>query len=132
MDVDEVMAYASDRLGMRVQAAVRATWAGDTQGLTVWRLLTEHGRFYLVDGPAGCELVRATKLTQALSQYRRLHPESAGPASPGRVTFACMQCGDRVRTAPTTMLARDQLCPRCRRRVAQLRRYHEKQSGRAR
>ena len=131
MDVDEVMAYASDRLGMAVQAAVRAASPGDTQGLTVWRLLTEHGSFYLVDGPAGCELFRTAKPMQPIREYRRLHPETAVPTSPGRVTFACTQCGGRVRTAPTTMLARDQLCRRCRNRLAEQRRYREKRSDRA-
>ena len=131
MDVDEGTAYARDRLGMTVQVVMRAAPSGDPRGLTAWQLLTEGGYFYLVDGTAGCELVRTPKLTQALRKYRELHPEPVGPAGPGHVTFACTRCGQGVTAAATTMLARDQLCRRCRRRRAE-RRYREKRSDRAR
>jgi hypothetical protein len=75
----EVEALAGERLGMEIQAVelLRAT-GGGADGLRVWAVLTEHGAFWLVEGPAGAELLRPigggwNGVARAVGRYRGLH-----------------------------------------------------------
>jgi hypothetical protein len=132
---DEVEALAGERLGAEIQAVelLRAT-GGGAGGLDVWAVLTEHGTFWLVDGPAGAELLRAIGggwdgVTRAVDRYRGLHPEAGGPALE---PYACRACG--VAVAPVRWSARTErgLCTRCLHADHMRRRYREDPAYRAR
>ena len=109
MELDEVIAHARERLGLEIQAVsrLRSPRIGRRQPV-VWSLLTEHGRFWLVEEAGQVELFRAPSVALAVRRFLQLHP--AGPDAPAerRVTrpaprhtpipsaYDCRTCGTRV------------------------------------
>jgi hypothetical protein len=131
----EVEALAGERLGTEIQA-VELLRAAGAAGLDIWAVLTEHGTFWLVEGPAGAELLRPIgggwdSVARAVDRYRGLHPEAGIPAA-ALEPYRCRGCGAAV--APLRPSARTErgLCTRCLRADSQRRRYREDPEHRAR
>ncbi len=80
MGLDEVTAHARERLGLEIQAVTRlgARQAG-TRHLEVWSLMTEYGKFWLVEDGGQVELLRASRgergaVSTAVQRFLELHP----------------------------------------------------------
>ena len=134
VDVQQVTAHARKRLGIEIQAAnrVRARRTGD-RTLEVWSLLTEHGRFWLVEEVGEVELFRTTQhgraaVGEATRRFLELHP--SGPARPAALSpadtrppaprpretpapYECHTCGAQVTPRRPSGQAERQLCARC-------------------
>ena len=148
MELDEVTAYARERLGLEIQAVIRlpARQAGRRQ-LQIWSLMTEHGHFWLVKEAGQVELFRATHTgPRPVRRFLELHPEepavaAASPAADSpiasrrvsaRIVFDCRLCGRSVtRQRATKQLAR-QLCSRCAHAERERERYRDDPEYRAR
>jgi hypothetical protein len=141
---DEVEALARERLGAEIQAVrlLRATCDG-AEGLRVWSILTAHGTFWVVEGPAGTEIFRriaargGDHVARAVGRYLTLHPSAASPApaagaSPARPAYACRACGATVAPARRSAQAERGFCRRCYRAEQARRRYQEDPEFRAR
>ena len=118
MQLDEVVAHARERLGLEIQAVSRLRPAtARRRRLEVWSLLTEHGRFWLVEEGGAVEAVElfrdvpggARSAAMAVQQFLDLHPEGrrdapaarrvARPATrraPTLSAYDCRTCGARV------------------------------------
>ena len=136
MQLDEVAAHAHERLGLEIQAATfRGAQLAGHRHLGVWSLLTEHGRFWLVEEGGAVELFRrfpgdSGSTTRVVRQFRQLHPDGPeAPATPRvarrvarRVTprapkpsaYDCRTCGARVTPQRPSVMQERQLCRRCR------------------
>jgi hypothetical protein len=141
---DEVEALARERLGAEIQAVdlLRATGDG-AAGLRVWSVLTEHGSFWLVEGPAGVEIFRpiaaggGLPAARAVGRYLALHPEAAIPAGAARrpgapEAYACRACGATVAPVRRSVQAERGLCRRCYHAEQARRRYRGDPEFRAR
>jgi hypothetical protein len=136
----EVEALARERLGAEIQAVSLLHSIGDgAAGLRGWSVLTEHGVFWLLEGPAGAEMFRAimtavgANVARAVRRYLELHPEAATPATAAASEpYACRACGAAV--APVRPSARIErgLCTRCYHAERARRRYREDPEYRAR
>ena len=132
MELDEVTAHAHERLGLEIQAVSRLrSLRMGRRRLEVWSLMTEHGRFWLVEEGGAVELIRdvpgrARSTTMAVRQFLQLHPEGpaapatprvarrATPRAPAPSAYDCRTCGVRVTPQRRSVMAERQLCPRCR------------------
>ena len=148
MGLDEVTAFARERLGMELQSVTRlgARLAG-TRRLEVWSLMTEHGWFWLVDGADQVELLRATRgglgaIDAATQRFLELHP--TGPARRAAVPpaaplpaaiptgYDCHTCGVRVTPRRPSGQAVCRLCERCYHAERERERYDDDPEYRAR
>ena len=150
MELDEVTEHAHERLGLEIQAVsrLRPTTARHRR-LEVWSLLTEHGRFWLVEEGGAVELFRAAhgdsrSTAVAGRQFLQLHPE--GPEAPATPRIArrdtprastpsaydCHGCGIRVTPQRRSEMADRQLCRRCRHVERARERYRDDPEYRAR
>ena len=127
MELEEVTAYAHERLGLEIQAVsrLRSSRMGRRQPV-VWSLLTAHGRFWLVAEAGQVELFRAPSAVVAVRQFLELHPEgpdapptrrvtrAVTPPTPPPSAYDCRTCGTRVTPHRRSVMQERQLCPRCR------------------
>ena len=88
MELDEVTAYARERLGMEIQAATllgaQPAWGRRLEG---WSLMTERGWFWLVEEGSAVELFRgapggARSVGLAVRQFLGLHPDGPEARAP--------------------------------------------------
>jgi hypothetical protein len=126
---DEVEALARERLGAEIQAVglLRATGDG-ADGLRAWSIMTQHGTFWLLEGPAGAEIFRPSgaadgaSLARAMRRYLELHPEATAAA---RAAYACRACGATVTPRRRSAQSERGLCGRCYHTDCERRRYRE-------
>jgi hypothetical protein len=140
---DEVEALARERLGAEIQAVglLRATGDG-ADGLRAWSIMTQHGTFWLLEGPGGAELLRPLRaggdgVARAVDRYLALRPEAAIPAGPARrpgatEAYACRACGATFTPVRRSERAERLLCNRCYRAERARRRYRGDPEFRAR
>ena len=151
MQLDEVATHAHERLGLEIQAVSRLRPAtARRRRLEVWSLLTEHGRFWLVEEGGAVELFRrfpgdSGSTTVVVRQFLQLHPDGPeAPATPRvtrRVTpraskpsayHYCRTCGTRVTPQRRSEMQERQLCRRCRHVERERERYRDDPEYRAR
>jgi hypothetical protein len=138
MEPHEVEALARERLGAEILAVSRLRATG-AEGLRTWSILTEHGAFWLVEGPAGTEIFRPIGVPRggggahAVARYLELHPEAATPATAAPLAaYACRACGATVTPRRRSAQSERGLCERCYHAESQRRRYREDPEHRAR
>ena len=153
MDPHEVAAHARERLGMEIQSVSRnQVVTQQDRALTTWNLMTEHGRFWLVEQTGVVEIFRAARsgasrahptdgvsAVEAVRRFLELHPSQDGAArmDDGRdgsdhPILVCERCGSEFRRYPGTRLDLGRLCKRCRRAAAERLRYLTDPEHRAR
>jgi hypothetical protein len=153
VDLDEVGAYARDRLGMDPQAITPfGAWRRDAWTGHVWRVMTERGTFWLVEDGGAAELFLAavtigTAATAAryptpalaVARFRELHPADpraaatpAPAAADGPIRFTCRACGVVVGLWRRSAAAEPALCRRCRNAERERERYRTDPEYRAR
>ena len=149
MEPRQVAEAIRERLGMELQALslVRGGWP-DWQTPRVWTVMTEHGRFWAVEGTHDVELFRAVPSralrsnpsdcaspAEALRHYLALHPQAAdSPASDAaeRESYTCRNCGVGVGARRRSERTSRQLCRRCYHAECERVRYQNDADYRAR